>query len=117
MPHDLPAEVFRRNVPRGTPVSHAVDASRLGFWCSGHGQRYDYDPDAGAYLPQGIDPDDPDPLHPEHGVRNPGDLISHNPDCQDILGFDPKKYPNAGPQAVARATAEVLRERRDRRIG
>lgn len=110
--HDLPPEAIRPNVPRGTPISKAADADRLKFWCSAHGVLHQYDGDVGAYVPQGIDEENPDPLHPPHGVRNPGDLITHAPACGDALGFDPAKYPNAGPGAVARAYGEVLRERR-----
>jgi hypothetical protein len=104
--NELPDNVVNPAAPAGTPPA---SAARLGsFWCA-HGFEWTWQADFGGYLPMVLEADD---MHPgDIPVTGQGSLPAL---CQPATGFDPTKYPNAGPAALARAHLEVLREHRRR---
>src|SRR5690348_5592484 len=106
MMREIPDEALNE-APSGTPPARA--ARKAPFWCS-HQVKHDYNTRKGCYFVDGNAVDDE--LHPkDEPIIGPGALTAA---CQPATGFNPKEYPNAGPAAVARARAEVIRERRAR---
>lgn len=104
---DIPEEALNPDAPAGTPpakVAHLGD-----FWCA-CGVRWEWKKGKGGYLPQVEATDETHPA--DIPVRGQGALPAH---CQPATSFDPQRYPNAGPAAVARAHQEVLREQARRK--
>lgn len=106
MTNELPENVVNPYAPAGTPPAAAAHPGV--FYCA-HGERWEWVPDFGGYLPMVLSPDE---MHPgDIPIPGPGMLPAL---CQPATGFDPAQYPRAGPAAVERARREVLRERRER---
>ena len=102
--HELPDDLVNPYAPAGTPPAAAAHPGS--FWCA-HGHEWAWQPDYGGYLPMILEADE---MHPgDIPVAGQGALPAL---CHPVTGFDPVEFPNAGPGAVARARAEVLRDRR-----
>jgi hypothetical protein len=99
---EIPDDAVNLDAPAGTPAASAAEFAPI--WCS-HGVKWEWQPEVGGYLPMVLEVD---ALHSDIPAKE----IKAMPDqCRvDVTGFDPAEFPNAGPAAVDRMRAEVLRE-------
>jgi hypothetical protein len=88
---EIPDDAVNLSAPAGTPAASAAEFAPI--WCA-----------QGGYLPMVLEVDE---IHSDIPIVSPGALPVL---CQPSTAFDPAEYPNAGPGAVARLRAEVLRE-------